>query len=123
MVSGCVIAESIRTGARLENIPLRLTKIERCAIGNATAEQPAVWTMVEFEFAEQDAERVATALADVLDERAGWGYSDFELGSEKFVVYAGQVFRYPRGDEAARAEVQAYGRSLGVPDSQLDWSD
>jgi hypothetical protein len=123
MVSGYVIAESMRTGSQLANIPLRLTKIERRAIENAPAEQPAVWTMIEFEFAEQDAERIAAALADVLDERGGWGYSDFSLGNEKLVIFPGRVFRYSRGDKAARADAQAHGRSLGVPDSQLDWSD
>ncbi|MGD0272629.1 MAG: hypothetical protein ABSB96_02715 [Gaiellaceae bacterium] len=122
MVRGYVIAESMRTGSQLADVPLKLMKIERRAIENATAEQAAVWTTIEFEFAEQDAERVAAALADVLDERGGW-YSDFELGDEKLVVYPGRVFRYSRGDKAARAEAQAHGRSLGVPDSQLDWSD
>ena len=56
----------------------------------------------------------------MLDERAGWGYSDFEFGSEKYVVSAGRLFRYPPGAEAGRAEARVYGRSLGVPDSQLD---
>jgi hypothetical protein len=37
------------------------------------------------------------------------------------VVYAGQVFRYPRGDAAGRAEAVAYGRARGVPEDQLDW--
>jgi hypothetical protein len=39
------------------------------------------------------------------------------------VVFAGKIFRFPRGDEAGRAEAAAYGRSVGVPDHQLDWRD
>jgi len=38
------------------------------------------------------------------------------------VVFAGQVFRYPRGDAAGRASAQAYGRQAGVPEAQLDWT-
>ena len=122
MVSGYVIAESMRTGSRLEGIPLNLTRIERHAVGSATPEQPPVLTMIEFEFAESDAERVATALAEVLEENGGW-YSDFLLGDEKLVIFAERVFRYSRDDRDARIEAQAYGRKRGVPDAQLDWVD
>jgi hypothetical protein len=122
MISGYVIAESMRAGSQLEGIPLSLTSIKRYAVGSATAEQPSVWTTIDFEFAERDAERVTAALADVLDKHGGW-YSDFSLGDEKLVIFAGRVFRYPRSDEAARAEAQAYGRKLGVPEPQLDWAD
>jgi len=122
MISGYIIAESMRTGSRLSGIPLELTKIERHAVANATVEQPSVWTMIEFEFAESDAERMIAALAEALEERGGW-YSELSLGGEKIVIFAGRVFRYTPGDEAARAEAQAYGREHGVPEPQLDWAD
>lgn len=122
MIPGYVIAESMRTGSQLSGVPLQLTKIARYAVGSATAEQPGAWTMIEFEFAERDAERMIAALAEALDEHGGW-YSDFSLGAEKIVVFAGKVFRYKRGDEPARAEAQAYGRERGVPEPQLDWAD
>jgi hypothetical protein len=122
MISGYVIAEGMRTGSRLSGIPLELTKIERYAVASATAEQPGVWTMIEFKFAESDAERMIAALAEALEERGGW-YSDFPLGDERIVVFAGRVFRYSPGDEVARAEAQAYGRERGVPEPQLDWAD
>jgi hypothetical protein len=35
----------------------------------------------------------------------------------------GKVFRYPRGDQAGRAEAEAHGRSVNVPEPQLDWTD
>ena len=122
MISGYVIAEGMHTGSQLSGIPLELTKIERYAVTNATAEQPGVWTMIEFKFAESDAERMIAALLEALEERGGW-YSDLSLGGERIVVFAGRVFRYSPGDEAARAEAQAYGREHGVPEPQLDWAD
>ncbi|MGW5364852.1 hypothetical protein [Actinopolymorpha pittospori] len=36
-------------------------------------------------------------------------------------VYAGRVFRYPRGDLAGRAAAADHGRAVGVPEEQLDW--
>ena len=58
-------------------------------------------------------------LAGALDA-FGW-YVDFHTAEESFVVLAGRVWRYRTGDAAARAEVEAYARSRGVPDAQLDW--
>jgi hypothetical protein len=38
-------------------------------------------------------------------------------------VFSGRVFRYPRGDLAVPAKAEEYGRSVGVPEAQLDWPD
>jgi hypothetical protein len=122
VVSGYVLAESMRSDARLEGLPFTLTKIERYAVGNATPDQPPVWTTVVFEFPEEASERVANALAEVLDEHGGW-YSNFNVDGMTFVIYAHRIFRYPSGDSAGRAEAVAYGRSVGVPDAQLDWDE
>jgi hypothetical protein len=119
MPTGYVIAESLRPGSSLEGLSLTLTRIERYAVESATGDQPSRWTMIRFEFREDDAGRLAGALADVLDE-PGW-YADFEAGGEKFVVFPRRIMRYRPGDHAARAEVEAYGRALGIPDGQLDF--
>jgi hypothetical protein len=52
----------------------------------------------------------------------GW-YAGFRVGDEHVVVCADKVFRYIRGDSAGRAAAVAYGRTVGVLDHQLDWSD
>lgn len=72
MVTGYVLVEGMRPGARLEGIPLSLTKIERYPVKNPGPDQPSVWTTVEFTFSEEHADRVAAALAGVLDEHGGW---------------------------------------------------
>jgi hypothetical protein len=122
MPAGYIIAESMRPGTQLQGIPPRLTSVERHAVKNPAPDQPSVWTTIEFEFPGKEAERVADALAEVLQEHGGW-YTDFELGGEEFVIFPRRIFRYGRGDEAARAKAQAYGRSVGVPAPQLDWAD
>lgn len=121
MASGYIILESMRPGSRLEGLPFTLRKIERwLPRPDATPDQPAVWATVEFDFPDEDAERIAIAFSEVLAEAGGW-YTDFSVGGETFVVFANRIFRYPTGDQAARAEAQAYGRSVGVPETQLDW--
>ena len=45
------------------------------------------------------------------------------MNGEKFVVYAGRIFRYRSGDKVGCAEAKEYGLSVGVPESQLDWDE
>ncbi|WP_238158586.1 hypothetical protein [Kribbella voronezhensis] len=96
-------------------------KLSRAAVEGTSAEQPSVWTLVEFEVEDNRAESLADALMGLLD-KPGW-YADFHDDREIFVVFPDRVFRYPRGDSAGRAAAQEHGRSLAVPEPQLDWTD
>lgn len=120
MIEGTLIGESIRAGAALGGVRLVTRHIRRAAAGDASAGQPELWTFIEFEADEPAAGNLADALAKVLEKEHGW-YADFRTPAETFVVYSGRVFRYPRGDGQGRAEAAAYGRSVGVPEHQLDW--
>ena len=120
MIEGALIGESMRVGAELDAAPLVVRTIGRQAWGDTSAGQPEVWTVIEFEADERDAAVLAGGLAKALSADCGW-YADFRTPAETFVVFAGRVFRYPRGDGAGRAEAAGYGRSMGVPQSQLDW--
>jgi hypothetical protein len=119
MLEGTLIAESIRPGASLDDLRLIVRQITRHAPDGTTPDQPPVWTDILFEVDEKDAEDLARKLADVLDA-PGW-YADFRSDTETVVVYRGKIFRYPRGDAAARAQAVAHGRAQGVHDHQLDW--
>jgi hypothetical protein len=119
MFTGALILESVRVGARLDDLNLVVRSVHRFNPEGTTADQPGTWSVVEFEVGDDDAPRVAEAFAGVLS-RPGW-YVDFRSPAETFVVFPGQVFRYARGDAAGRAEAQAHGRSAGVPGRQLDW--
>jgi hypothetical protein len=115
---GVLICESLRAGATV-GATLTVTRIERVAQRDAVPPQPAHWTLLHFRVAADDAELLADELAQALDE-PGW-YADLRSDTTTYVVYPGRVFRYRRGDSGGRAEAVAYGRSAGVPDSQLDW--
>jgi hypothetical protein len=120
MIEGTLIAESIRVGSEIDGVRLVARKIRRAAAGDVSVGQPELWTLIEFEADERDVGVLADALANVLDQRHGW-YADFRTPDETFVVWSGRVFRYPRGDSSGRAEAADYGRSVGVPEPQLDW--
>ncbi|HEX8803872.1 MAG TPA: hypothetical protein VF743_06755 [Acidimicrobiales bacterium] len=118
---GTLVAESLQAGGVLEGAPLTVTRIYRADAGDVGADQPRTWTFVAFEAPDDEADRLAHALERALD-RGPW-YCDFRSEEETFVVYAGRTFRYPRGDERGRAAAVAHGRSVGVPEEQLDWPE
>ena len=119
MIEGTLIAESLRVGTTLENLSLTVRKVSRYRARGTTPDQPEIWTTLEFEAGEAGAAELAQAFADALDQ-PGW-YVNFESPAESFVVFPGRVFRYPRGDEAGRAEAQAHARRLAIPEPQLAW--
>ncbi|GAB3929827.1 hypothetical protein GCM10029976_030280 [Kribbella albertanoniae] len=96
-------------------------KLTRQAVSNASPDQPAVWTLLEFEVDDDHAVALAEALQQAL-EQPGW-YADFHNDHEIFVVFPARTFRYPRGDQPTRAKAQSHGRSLAIPEPQLDWTD
>ena len=122
VIEGVLIAESLRTGTRLEEVALTVRAIARADDGDTDAGQPLTWTFIEFEAPLEEAERLAAALSRALDKRIGW-YCDFRSPTETFVVFAERVFRYPRGDKGERSKAEAHARSMGVPESQLDWPE
>jgi hypothetical protein len=119
-MTGTLIAESLRVGAEIAGVTLRATKVARSPLGDVEAGQPEVWTIVEFEVADEEAERLTASLEAALQAEGGW-YCDFRSDDETVVVFTGRSFRYRRGEPAGRTTAIEYGRSVGVPEAQLDW--
>lgn len=120
MLEGVLIAESLRAGAQLTGIALQITKLTRVEMTDPGQGQPRLWTLLDFTADELEAERLADQLASGLSSTGGW-YTDFHTSRDTFVVFADKVFRYPRGQAEGRREALDYGRSVGVPEQQLDW--
>ncbi len=120
MPQGTLIAESLQPGTILDQFMLTVRKIARYLPGGTTEDQPAIWTSIDFEIADSEGEALASALAAGLGER-GW-YANFQSATEAYVVFAGQVCRYPRCDAASRARARAHGHLLGIPEPQLGWT-
>src|SRR3954453_21158035 len=102
MASATPIAESLRVGAVLDGPPLTVGSIRRVE-ADLSEEQRAAglaerWTLIAFEVADERAAELADALAAALAE-PGW-YADLHTDARSFVVCAGHVFAYDRGDAA-----------------------
>jgi hypothetical protein len=75
MIEGTLVAESLRVGTNLENPKLTVRRISRVRLENTTADQPEIWTLLDFEADEADADELARTFAEALDQ-PGW-YADF----------------------------------------------
>jgi hypothetical protein len=124
MARGQLIAESLEAGVRFHPRGLRLLGVVRVEPPEERlrADQPRRWTFVGFEMDDDLAPSVADALSSALDGEGGW-YCNFSTADEAWIVFRGRIFHYRHGDHDGRDEAQAYGRSVGVPEPQLDWGE
>ena len=124
MIKGTIILESLREETALTGFRLLVREVgrgrARLSEQQMAAGLPDVWCSIEFELEEDRAGNLSDALSKILE--VGW-YANFSSETETFIVFSGRVFRYPRGQHDGRAEAQAYGRALGIPERQLDWSE
>jgi hypothetical protein len=137
MLTGTLLAESLRVGHDLRVADLVVTRLGRHDVSRSTAPsaeqpradgdgavdgQPDVWTFVDFAAPDERAAELADALAAALLPDLGW-YADFTVAGDHVVVFAGRVFRYRIGDAAGRRAAVEHGLAAGTPAHQLDWGD
>jgi len=123
MLRGRLLTESLRVGVDVTLPEVRVVRLFRADVSAAVAStQPPIWTFLDFEAPDEQAETLAAALAAALLPDGGW-YADFQTDDEHFVIFANRVFAYVKGDAIGRDEATAYGRSVGVPEHQLDWEN
>jgi hypothetical protein len=121
VIRGAILAESLIPGMELDGHGMRIIRWARYEVTGAADYQPPLWTLIEFEAPASSNAALASELADRLLS-PGW-YANWNSDSEATVVFPGKIFRYPRGDQAGREEAQQHGRSAGVPEPQIDWTD
>jgi hypothetical protein len=121
IIRGGILAESLAPGTGFDGHDMRIIRCGRFGVTGVADYQPPIWTLIEFEAPASRSGALASELAGCLLS-PGW-YANWNSDTEATVVFPGKIFRYSRGDQAGRAEAEAYGRSVGVPESQLDWTD
>ena len=115
---GVLLKESLADDSPLDRVQVMSTNLLR--IDNIVPPQPRWWTEVFFEADADGADLILQRFSEQL--RPSW-YIHCWTDSHTFVAFAGKVFKYARGDQAARDKVIEYGLSVGVPRHQLDWEE
>ncbi len=117
--TGLLLKEGLKDEQVLNEI--QITKRETWDIKNATSFQPKTWTAIYFKGQENKADKIAEKLSRSLKPR-GW-YVNLSTKNEVYVIFPNKIFKYSRGDIQRKEEAIKHGRSLGIPDSQLDWEE
>lgn len=119
---GAIIEESLEDRSVPNEISILRTSVEPATAQHQTpwVEQ---WTLHEVAIPEDQAEVIAERLSRAIDRKHShaW-YADFRNEQVHFVVFRDRVFRVDRTDQEDYAEALNHGRSLGIPDHQLDFS-
>ncbi len=121
VIRGAIICESLKPGSVLEGYKLHVTRWSRYEVAEPADWQPNLWTLIEFEADDEDSDALAQRLSKDLSS-PGW-YANWNSDTQAVVVFPEKIFRYKRGDKAARKKVQRFGLDCGVPEGQLDWDD
>ncbi len=119
MLKGLLLKESLTDPGVLNR--LCLTRTEIWNVAQTAADQPDRWTAISFEVDDAEADALIEELGHSL-KSPGW-YIDARQGDQVIVIFPGRVFRYSRGDQAGKAEAQAYARAIGIQGSQIDWGE
>ena len=116
---GLVLEESLKDKSVLDSVTV--TKTETWNVGNAEGDQPKVWHAISIEGPQTKASEIAKMLSQSL-KSPGW-YTNLSTDSDFYVIFPDKVFKYPKGDQEKRSQAIEYGRKIGIPESQLDWSE
>ncbi len=119
MFTGLILKESLENVDVLHDHRITITKEESWNVGKRAVNwQPKIWTAIYVEGLEADmAEFAVTVSHSILNK---W-YANLSDSNSEYVIFHKKIFTYPREDNETKQKAQHYGKSMGVPDHQLDW--
>lgn len=106
VVRGVIVENSLRDKSVLEKLTITQTR------------QEGDWVLHDVETTEAQ----ALLVQDVINDGPWYVHFWKEGGEDIIVVFKDKVFRITRGDQETWKEAVAHGRSLGIPDAQLDFA-
>ena len=119
MYTGLILKESLKDIDLLEDRDIKVSKIENWKLGNRAADfQPNTWTAIFIEGLEANMEQVAAKISKAILPR--W-YANLSDVNTEFVIFHNKIFKHKKGDREDAKEAIEYGRSVGIPEHQLDW--
>lgn len=115
--TGLLLVESLDDRGVLSQ--LRITREETWDVGDRAADfQPRTWTAIFFEGEAAEVNEIVDALSRAVKPR--W-YANVSARGTEYVVFRDRVFEHAKGDRVGAKPAVDYGRSVGIPEHQLDW--
>jgi hypothetical protein len=118
-MNGLLLKESLADTSVLDLV--HVTTAESWRVSNAAEYQPKIWTALSFETEDSQGDAIADVMSRAL-KLQGW-YINASTEMYIFVIFPNKVYKYLKGDSIKREEAKRYGRSIGIPEDQLDWRE
>jgi len=115
MIKGTLIKESLSNELILDLVEIE--KVEIWKAENHTVNQPKYWTAISFY---TNSEEFTYELSNFLKDE--W-YVDLSNNAEKIIVFKNKIIQYKFGDSLGKQQAINYCRKIGIPESQIDWSE
>jgi len=80
--------------------------------------QPNIWNAVYYEGDEKDYKTISKKLSKAMNSK--W-YINMNTPTKEIVIFPEKIFEYEKGNKQKKEEAIKYGKSLGIPEKQLDW--
>ena len=111
MYEGVIIKETLADELLLDYLVIDSVEIWK------TSTAIKYWTMVFFRSEADDLpQRLANTIID------GW-FADMKMNNTKFIIFKDKILQYIIGNTVEKEEVLKYMRSIGIPESQFNWSE
>ena len=117
---GVIIEESLEDKNILKFVKVVKTKTEKVTEKHKTPWLKQ-WTLHTVEIPEDEAEFIANKISNSLDLEHSW-YADFKNDKHHYIIFRGKVFLVNRKNKKEYDNVRKFGKSLGIPEYQLDFS-
>jgi len=119
MFTGLILKEGLGNVDALHDSRITITKEEIWNVGKRAANwQPKVWTAIYVEGLATDIAEFAVTVSNSIFNK--W-YANLSDSSNEYVIFYKKIFTYKRGDNDSKQKAKNYGKSIGVPEHQLDW--
>lgn len=118
---GIIIEESLENKDVLKDVQILKTEVFSVEEKDNT---PWVlqWTLHTVEIPEEKIDAVVEIISNAIDhEHAHAWYADFENDTFHYIVFHEKIFKVEKVHKEKYAAVKEYGKSLGIPEHQLDF--
>lgn len=121
ILKGAIIKESLANTSVLKNVNITKTDILPVTKRHQT---PWIkqWTFHFVEVKKNDAEFVAKKISKNIDPKHNAWYADFKNDKLHYIIYRNKIFKINRSKKNEYEKALEYGRQLGIPKYQLDFS-
>ena len=117
---GVIIEESLDDKIVLKDVEIVSTKVEDVETDHQTPWLKQ-WTLHTVTVSEGEIETTVEKMSQALETEHDW-YADFRNDNTHYIIFHNKVFKVDRSKPEEYEQVVEYGKSLGIPDHQLDFS-